>query len=181
MKVQIRRGCFETNSSSTHAICISKDDVDKSNLPKHITFTHGEFGWEEAILSDVWSRASYLYQAICDCYYEEERQEKLGVLEDLLAGYGISCEFEPDKKDSWGLTYGYIDHSYEAKDFVDAVLNDSDKLIRYLFGDSIIVTGNDNSEWFDEYMYGTTDEYMYGTTDEYKDEFSKYEIFEKGN
>lgn len=171
MKVQIRRGCFETNSSSTHAICISKDDVDESNLPKHVTFTHGEFGWEERTLSDKWSRASYLYQAICDCYDDDEKQEKLEVLKDLLAGYGIDCEFEPDKKDSWG-----IDHSYEAKDFVDAVLNDSDKLIRYLFGDSIIVTGNDNSEWFDEYMYETSD-YPYVL----KDEFSKYEIFEKGN
>ena len=25
MKRQIRRGCFETNSSSTHAICIAKE------------------------------------------------------------------------------------------------------------------------------------------------------------
>ena len=46
MKRQIRRGCFETNSSSTHAICITKTDVNKEGLPSHVTFTHGEFGWE---------------------------------------------------------------------------------------------------------------------------------------
>ena len=34
MKRQIRRGCFETNSSSTHAICIAKAGVDKESLPK---------------------------------------------------------------------------------------------------------------------------------------------------
>ena len=45
MKRQIRRGCFETNSSSTHAICITKADVNKEDLPSHVTFTHGEFGW----------------------------------------------------------------------------------------------------------------------------------------
>ena len=176
MKTQMRRGCFETNSSSTHAICISKDDVDKNSLPKHVTFTHGEFGWEERTLSDTWSKASYLYQAICYCYDDDEKQEKLEVLKNLLAEYGIDCEFEPDKKDSWGYSYGYIDHGYGTKDFVDAVLNDTDKLIRFLFGNSMIVTGNDNSSWFDEYMYGTSD-YSYVL----KDEFSKYEIFEKGN
>lgn len=30
MKRQIRRGCFETNSSSTHAICIAKDGYEKA-------------------------------------------------------------------------------------------------------------------------------------------------------
>ena len=34
MKRQIRQGVFETNSSSTHAICISKDhDTSKLKLP----------------------------------------------------------------------------------------------------------------------------------------------------
>jgi len=40
MKRQIRRGTFETNSSSTHAICITKSDVDKANLPNYVEFEH---------------------------------------------------------------------------------------------------------------------------------------------
>lgn len=44
MKKQIRRGCFETNSSSTHAICIATDDV--LNIPKDIHFGFDDFGWE---------------------------------------------------------------------------------------------------------------------------------------
>ena len=43
MKRQIRRGTFETNSSSTHAICIAKDDYE---LKDHIDFHTGEYGWE---------------------------------------------------------------------------------------------------------------------------------------
>lgn len=50
---------------------------------------------------------------------------------------------------------------------------DDDKLLRYLFGDSFIVTGNDNSDGYDDMMY--TD---YG---ELKSEFDNYEIYEKGN
>ena len=44
MKRQIRRGCFETNSSSTHAICIATEDV--LNIPKNIHFGFDDFGWE---------------------------------------------------------------------------------------------------------------------------------------
>ena len=50
MKRQIRRGVFETNSSSTHAICIAKGDY---NLSKHIDFTIGEFGWENNEYDDL--------------------------------------------------------------------------------------------------------------------------------
>lgn len=176
MKIQIRKGCFETNSSSTHAICISRDNVNIDDLPKHITFTHGEFGWESKVYDGIWKKASYLYQAICDCYCDT-RYDKLELLEDILNKYGISCDFEPDEKDLWGCTKGYIDHGYGTIDFVDAVLEDPDKLMRYLFNDSIIITGNDNDDWFEEYMYN--EPYQYPQT--YKDEFKKYEIFKKGN
>jgi hypothetical protein len=177
MKIQIRKGCFETNSSSTHAICISRDNVNIDDLPKHITFTHGEFGWEAEVYDGTWEKASYLYQAICDCCYDNENElrEKLEQLERLLATYGIECDFEPERKNVWGS--GYIDHGYETIDFVDAVLKDPDKLMRYLFNDSIIITGNDNDDWFEEYMYN--EPYQYPQT--YKDEFKKYEIFKKGN
>lgn len=43
MKKVIRRGVFETNSSSVHAISISN----AGNLvyPKFVYFEEGEFGW----------------------------------------------------------------------------------------------------------------------------------------
>lgn len=39
---QIRKGVFETNSSSTHSICISKTPV--KNLPEFVRFVPGEYG-----------------------------------------------------------------------------------------------------------------------------------------
>ena len=62
MKRKIRRGTFETNSSSTHAICITKSDVKKCDLSKNVTFTHGEFGWEVEEYYGLWEKASYLYR-----------------------------------------------------------------------------------------------------------------------
>lgn len=184
MKRQIRRRCFETNSSSTHAICIAKSDVDKSYLPSHVTFTHGEFGWENNEYSDLWSKASYLYQAICDCYDEHEKEEAMNNISEVLGSYGITCNFEPNSNSRW--SDGYIDHGYEAIDFVITVLNDSDKLLRYLFGDSMVITGNDNGDGFSDRMYVNEGKEVtkWGTYTNYgglKPEFNNYDVYMKGN
>lgn len=42
MKV-IRRNVFETNSSSTHSICIVKDNI-LNQMQNHINFKTGEYG-----------------------------------------------------------------------------------------------------------------------------------------
>ncbi len=189
MKRQIRKGVFETNSSSTHAICITRKDVDTSNLPNHITFTHGKFGWAFDVYKDTWTKASYLYQAICHLCYDSDKDKKdmLNTLESLLKEYGIECEFEPDTNNDYGeYGEGYIDHGRQTEKFVNAVLADKDKLIKYLFGDSIIVTGNDNSDEYSDYMYTQIgeDETEYGTFTRYGDlkpQFEEYEIYKKGN
>lgn len=176
MKRQIRKNVFETNSSSTHAICISKDTTSENILPNHVTFTHDEFGWEFAIHEDTWTKASYLYEAIFACYYDvDKRQEKLNKVVELLKEYNISCEFEPTKDIKWGD--GYIDHGGDTIDFVNAVLEDGEKLITYLFGDSFIVTGNDNGYSFHDYMHGEGS----GWNAPYLSKFNDYEIFEKWN
>lgn len=178
MKIQIRKGVFETNSSSTHAICITKNGIDKNQLPDHISFKYGEFGWEFAVYDDTSTKASYLYQAVLDCFSGDKREEKLNIIKTLLADYDISCNFEI-KKSEYDWQNGYIDHGYDTIDFVNAVLSDGEKLIKYLFGDSFVVTGNDNGDEFSDYMYGETDGYLYSTS--YKSEFDNYEIYEKGN
>ena len=148
MKTQIRSNVFETNSSSTHSICISKDPVNISDIEgKTVVFTHGQFGWEWEQYTSLWSKASYLYQAICDVYRDEkERSDAMNQIYEILGKYGIDCEFEPTKKDHWCLEYGYIDHGSELKEFVDSILHSENRLLRYLFGDTIIFTGNDNDD-----------------------------------
>lgn len=138
---QIRRNVFETNSSSTHSICISKKPV---TIGKCIHFSIGEYGWE----NDCVSTASYLYTAILE---QDNCDELLDKLKRILDKYSIEYNFdEPiyhvcDDGYKW-LEYGYIDHSYELREFLSIILSDEDMLMRYLFGDSCVYTGNDNQD-----------------------------------
>ena len=104
MKTQIRRGVFETNSSSVHSISIIKDDF-KGSLPKKFTIDcNGEFGWEVDTYDCPKSKAAYLYQAILHYPYslicgEDDivaAQEILQCLMDKflsnLESYGIEVD-----------------------------------------------------------------------------------------
>lgn len=143
MKRQIRNSVFETNSSSTHSICISKKPA---AIRDFIHFRIGEFGWE----NDCVDTTDYLYTAILEQYDADELLERL---KEILDNHSIEYEFEEPHYDissdgqyKW-LNDGYIDHSDEARDFVLAVLNDEDLLMRCLFSaDSCVYTGNDNQD-----------------------------------
>jgi hypothetical protein len=139
---QIRSNVFETNSSSTHSIAISKKPV---VIGKYIYFDIGEYGWE----NDVADTANYLYTAILA---QDNRDDLLDKLKKILDKYSIKYEFkEPLWRQSsigddvW-LEYGYIDHSYELIAFLNAILSNEDLLMRYLFGNSCVYTGNDNQD-----------------------------------
>lgn len=193
MKRQVRRGTFETNSSSTHAICITKSEY-RHNLFSHIDFEIGEFGWENDEYDSLYNKASYLITAILS-FDKDEADENLQKLKDILDSNNIEYTLPELKVDSWkygGKTRyyydidGYIDHSGETKDFVNDVLSDSDKLFRYLFGNSVIITGNDNSDGFSDRMYVNEgeEETSWGTYTNYgglKPEFDNYEVYMKGN
>ena len=142
--IQVRRGVFETNSSSTHSICISKGGY---KIPDKVYFHLDDWGWETGIEEDT---ASYLYTAIICCFNEKETDAYLASLKEVLDGLGIEYEMEdPDwRYTSWGRysDKGGIDHGNALREVVEAVLNDSDLLLRYLFGDSFIATGNDNND-----------------------------------
>ena len=146
MKRQIRKSVFETNSSSTHAICITKKK-DNYKLPDHIDFEFGEFGWECKEYEDTYNKASYLITAIFS-FSKSEADKKIAQLKN--------------------------------------VLSDSEKLFRYLVGDSFIITGNDNDDDYRDRMciYEGEEETDYGSYPIYgnlKPEFNDYEIYEKGN
>lgn len=143
MKRQIRNSVFETNSSSTHSIAISKK---KPVIGNSIHFGIGEFGWE----NDCVNTADYLYTAILEQY--DEADELLDKLKEILDRHSIDYSFEEPSYytssngiDRW-LDYGYVDHSDEIREFIFAVLNDEDLLMRYLFGNSNVYTGNDNQD-----------------------------------
>lgn len=190
MKKQIRMNVWETNSSSTHAICIAKDR--EYVLPPYtLTFGHGEFGWENDTEYDT---AAYLHEMIHEIYYndKEKQDEVKNQIAETLNLYGIDSEWEEDKFYEWSdgfTTYdsGNIDHGSACKELLDLLLADDEMLMTFLFGDSFVITGNDNGYDFNNRMHevkeivhsswGDYKEYE----DEYKEEFNNYDIYIKGN
>ena len=77
MKI-IRRSVFETNSSSTHALAITKSN-ENLNKPSLISLDYdGEYGWEYKILNDLDSKFTYL--AILDGVLEVKKGELVNYL-----------------------------------------------------------------------------------------------------
>ena len=181
MKIQIRNSVLESNSSSTHAICISKYHKNTLTLPKCVTFRHGDFGWTFDVLTDTEDKAAYLYQAIFDLNYSDKIiiNKYKNKLYDVLWRYGVDCIFpsEKDDYDEHGWVNGYIDHPGELREFVDRIFNNESMLLNYLFGDSFIVTGNDNGDSYHSYLYGDSSWCEPRILPKFKD----YDIYEKGN
>lgn len=155
MKKKIRQGVFETNSSSTHSICIAKDA--ELTIPKSLHFEFGEFGWECRTLQSLDKKASYLYTGLI----ANNRKEDADKIIALLNSKGVEVTTEEPiyetrsyddaegKKVEWeyGTNTGYVDHSDRLKEFLDDVCSDEGKLMRYLFSPlSFIITGNDNDD-----------------------------------
>lgn len=197
--IQIRKGMFETNSSSVHALIISKDMDSIPNRELHIS--HGEWGWEQARYSDPDDKISYLCQAICDCSHgfgnlDIEHitlmRNRIDALLNPLRERGIACIIKDNyfKLDKWNCIEGYVDHadtlcnSYTRSSDGDylstfcgkgsilkTLMDDTDMLIRYIFGDSTLVTTNDNIDYENGHI-----EDVYGHIKE-----DKYDVLEKYN
>lgn len=140
--VKIRKGVFETNSSSTHSICITRNN-DAITLPEKVVFAGRDFGWEQDIHYDTESKAAYLYTAICQLgdYKMLDKSKLIQFIADTLADNGVDYEFI-EMVDEF-----YIDHVGELMEFVTSVCHSKRRLLRFLFSaESFIVTGNDNSD-----------------------------------
>lgn len=194
MKRQRRKGVHETNSSSTHALCISKQKT-AYKIPLSLDFKIDEFGWENDVYSDTWSKASYLITGIFDVGDKDISDKYLKQLEGILYDAGISYNIPKPSVSSYEwrnkqvVHYdisGWIDHASCLTEWLDDVLSDKDKLFESLFGDAFIVTGNDNSDTFDSHMYESKGivHSKWGDYEEFGDlkpEFAKYDVYIKGN
>ena len=189
----IRNNVFETNSSSTHSIAVPKNCSEINN----ISFYIGEFGWAW----DEVDPADYFYTAIYETSNTaSEVAEKLEKLTDILDAHGIKYHFGEARTHIWnsdnGIDYisldnGYIDHGGELRAFVDELLNNGDKLIRFL-SEGLVFTGNDNcdtaqrgfverdTKYFEDHDWCTK------TTSKienpyYMEDYNDYEWYWKGN
>ena len=192
--IQIRNSVFETNSSSTHSIAIPRS-CDNVN---YISFHIGEFGWGWAEVDP----ADYFYTAIYETSgSEDEVKEKIEKLKNILDERGIKYHFgkveyhiwhgDRTNKDYMSLDYGYIDHGNELTDFVDELLDDGDKLVRFL-SMGFVFTGNDNSDTEERCFIERDQEFLDGYDWEtrqsfkiknpyYMSDHEDYEWYYKGN
>lgn len=135
---QVRQNVFETNSSSTHSICIAKNQL--VEFPEKIIFEGGEFGWEIDTLDTIQEKTSYLYTG----FYANDRLNDFQKVVSLLKLKGIEIDLIEIPKGSYNY---YIDHSDELNDFLTMILKNEENLMSFLFSPlSFILTGNDNCE-----------------------------------
>lgn len=190
MKI-IRRGTFETNSSSTHSIVIStKKDKEDIYLSTFI-LRPDEYGWGV----DKHDFASYLWTAILEIsdYYGEEhhyednwckkvyevytKDEWKDKIREVLSPYCKNIIFyEPEKETCIGDYVYYtncsIDHVSELVELLEILYNDEELLFNSLINGKVY-TGNDNDDLLHD-MYGEE-------IREYKDDKDNYFTYYKGN
>ena len=185
MKIQIRRGVFETNSSSVHTITITKNS-NNLKFPKKLIFDSGDYGWEHASLTTPEEKASYLWEGIISAFPDHknknltEYNKAIASITKILKSVGIKAVFKYNNpkyikskfedyyyyefcdKDG-NVDDGYIDHSSELCTFLYDVCFDKTKLLNYLFStESFIKTGNDNEdEDYPDEDYETKDYSVY--------------------
>lgn len=149
-----KRSCvFETNSSSTHTICITSDRRDINVIPTSLRFKLGDFNWQIETYDTPEAKASYLYTSIFLLFDQKKANEIKNKLFDMLWEEGCKATFEkPSYEEFMGhkyLEHGNIDHCGEDDHlkFVEAVIGNKHRLLRYLFSDkSFVWTGNDNED-----------------------------------
>ena len=166
--INIRKGLFETNSSSTHSLCISTNN-NNLEIPNSLYFDLNNFAWEHDILCTPNEIGSYIYTGICELYTKEEAEDYKNYIYELLGDYGCEASFaEPEYSEWGGISNGSIDHCGELIPLLEQLRNSEKKLLRFIFSpDSFIVMGNDNDDWHDEKMEEL--------------DFSNVDIIEKGN
>ena len=111
--IKIRRGCFETNSSSVHAIVISKnsktawyDDYISEDNWSTLVIKPGHFGWERTMYFSPDKKASYLITSALLLNRYDEAHDKIS---QWLAEEKINFKFKLTPQE-------IIDNSPEKRD-----------------------------------------------------------------
>lgn len=139
MKTLIRKGVFETNSSSSHSISLAAEDKDfilDTIYPDQdgvIKLTGGEFGWDWFKHNDAQTKANY---AAVDLGRSELLVE---VIKEQTGAKEVLFLFTDDHN---GPNWSYIDH-----DSTGTTPRDKQELRNFIFNkNSWLFGGNDNSE-----------------------------------
>lgn len=147
---QTRQSVFETNSSSTHCICIVSDRRAELAYPERLMFRCRVYGRERSELKSADDKASYLYSSILSLFKREKAESMKSWIMDELGEAGVECDFETPEYRRYGddvyCDNAYVDHAGEDDHmmFVEGVLRSKRRLFRYLFSDkSVVLTTSD--------------------------------------
>ena len=136
----IRKGTFETNSSSSHCITIDDSTELFESLPVnddgYVVLTGGEFGWGYEEYNDALTKANYI---AVDYQYMGDDDSKYDILTDVIKEQtgclGVVYDISRDS---------YIDHQSTG---TGRDLN-KDELRLFIFNPkSTLVISNDNGGW----------------------------------
>lgn len=142
MKVQIRRGLFETNSSSVHTLVIGNNGQNiYKDLPKEIKF---ELEFVDYYSPDtVQKKANFLYRQIV--VFSNNTSEDLNKIKNYLQEFNIKCIFTNPLE--YSFFRDVIDERYNVPDFVNDILEDSVSFMNYLFSEDSYIGLYDNNLW----------------------------------
>lgn len=161
---KIRKGVFETNSSSCHSISIASNAKNYMHLypsPEdnkiHVSF--GEFGWEYERYRDPYNKLSYLLTMIMENHSYEIKSmdefyelEEFKILDELIRDEcgceGIYLESDECYYDKdWNRFYidGYIDHQSMYGSVIKFLGNYGISMYDFIFDKNVcLVIDNDN-------------------------------------
>lgn len=144
----IRHSVFETNSSSSHSISISKDNKDNllDTLPVNegvCEIEVGEFGWGYDSYTDAASKASYALTHARDSHADSARKLEMlkKVIQEQTGAKTVS--FNMGKIDRNYYIDGYIDN--QSVDVCEEAFKSEKNLRNFIFNKrSTLIIDNDN-------------------------------------
>lgn len=149
-----RHAVFETNSSSTHSICLGQGEVVKDTLPMdgdQVFIYPGEFGWEEYTYRDARTKASYAltWATSAEGYGVGKTEAWLQMLREVILEETGAASVDFRKLSDDFKPLGYIDHQSIEGDGGPGgeAFASKESLANFIFNsDSILRTDNDNHD-----------------------------------
>lgn len=137
--IQIRKNVFETNSSSSHSLVVSKkkrgyDYILPINENGVLIIPFGEFGWGPNILDTPFQKLCYLVT------------DRHGITDEIKQLIKSKCPYVKDIQVSAEYGSGYIDHQSVG------TTNGVDDVEQLIFNKGILILiDNDNNCYFSSY------------------------------
>ena len=149
-KIQIRKGLFETNSSSVHTLVIGNHGQNiYEDLPKQIKFELEPIDYCSP--DTVQKKANYLYRQIIA--FSDDTVEDMDKIKKYLQEFNIKCIFTNPLK--YPFFRDVINDIYDISDFLTDILENSTTLMNYLFSEDSYVGCYDNNYWEEQIVKPT--------------------------